>query len=126
MKEDVMTHGLPATMVACIVGIAVAVVVMPPAAQSQSVESLKDNDGIFVDKGTFKIVRSNGAKSDPEKVLAQLGAKEVAAGAVIYRHGDKLYIVDGTPPANASPQFMVTLHDWCPTCHWYTPGSYMK
>lgn len=88
--------------------------------------TLNDNDGIFVDKGTFKAVRGNGAKGDPAATLARLGAKEVKAGAVIYRHGDKLYIVDGTPPENATPQFMVTLHDWCPTCHWYTPGSYMK
>ena len=88
--------------------------------------TLNDNDGIFVDKGSFKALRGNGAKGDPATTLAKLGAKEVKQGAVIYRLGDKLYIVDGTPPTDATPQFMTTLKDWCATCSWYTPGSYMK
>jgi hypothetical protein len=95
-------------------------------AQSAETGALNDNDGIFVDNKTFKIVRSNGAKGDPAATLAKLGAKEVSATAVIYRHGGKLYIVDGTPPANATPQFMITLEQWCATCPAYTPGSYMK
>jgi hypothetical protein len=33
-----------------------------------------------------------------------MGAREVSAGAIVFRHGDKLYIVDGTPPAHATPQ----------------------
>ena len=94
--------------------------------QSQDVVTLGDNDGIFVDRKSFKVVRGNGAKGDPAAALAHLGAKEVAAGAIIYRSGDKLYIMDGTPPANAEPQFMKTMSDWCPTCNWYVPQSYMK
>jgi hypothetical protein len=124
-----VTYAPSQTTIAWIIGIAVAFAAIPQPGIAQSADTiaaLSDNDGIFVDKGTFKVVRGNGAKSDPENVLAQLGAREVSAGAVIYRRGDKLYIVDGTPPANTSPQFMVTLQDWCPTCHWYTPGSYMK
>jgi hypothetical protein len=114
---------------------AAAIVLVPMAALAQAtsgkadtgeVFALNDNDGIFVDKGSFKVVRANGAKGDPAATLAKMGAKEVSASAVIYRLGDKLYIVDGTPPANATTQFMTTLQDWCATCHWYTPGSYMK
>jgi hypothetical protein len=30
----------------------------------------------------------------------------VSAGAIIFRSGDKLYIVDGTPPADLPPQAM--------------------
>jgi hypothetical protein len=95
--------------------------------QSEMILALNDNDGIFVDKMTFKAFRGKGQKSDPV-TLTKLGAKEVSAGAIIYRSGDKLYVIDGTPPANASPQFMKDLQDWCPTCSWYdqNKGSYMK
>ena len=48
-----------------------------------------------------------------------MGAREVSAGAIIYRSGDKLYIVDGTPPANAAPQAMKDFQD-----NW--SASYMK
>jgi hypothetical protein len=96
------------------------------AQSAEPLFALNDNDGIFVEKGSFKVLRGNGAKGDAAATLAKMGAREVSASAVIYRLGDKLYIVDGTPPANASPQFMSTLHDWCATCSWYTPGSYMK
>ena len=40
------------------------------------------------------------------RLLTKMGAREVSAGAIIFRSGDKLYIVDGTPPADASPQAM--------------------
>jgi hypothetical protein len=105
---------------------ALAMVSVVWAQSTETSFTLNDNDGIFVDKKTFKAVRANGAKGNPQATLAKMGAKEVAASAVIYRLGDKLYIVDGTPPENATPQFMITLQDWCATCHWYTPGSYMK
>jgi hypothetical protein len=112
------------TTVAAALGLAYVTIAW---AQSQDATPLlKDNDGIFVDKKTFKVVRANGAKGDPAATLARMGAREVSGAAVIYRLGDKLYIVDGTPPAETTPQFMTTLHDWCPTCHWYTPGSYMR
>ena len=48
-----------------------------------------------------------------------MGAREVSAGAIIFRSGDKLYIVDGTPPADAAPQAMKDFQD-----SWNT--SYMK
>jgi hypothetical protein len=37
------------------------------------------------------------AKGDPAAQLATSGAREVADGAIIFRSGDKLYIVDGKP-----------------------------
>ena len=47
------------------------------------------------------------AKTDnPVAVLTKMGAREVSAGAIIFRSGDKLYIVDGTPPADLPPQAM--------------------
>jgi hypothetical protein len=88
-------------------------------APSQDVISkLGDNEGIFVAKANFDVVKG-AAKGDPAATLAKMGAREVSAGAIIYRSGDKLYIVDGTPPSNAAPQAMKDFQD-----NWNT--SYMK
>ena len=76
-------------------------------AQSPSqdvISKLENNQGIFVDKKSFDVVKGASAKSDPLAGLTKMGAREVSAGAIIFRSGDKLYIVDGTPPADLPPQ----------------------
>jgi hypothetical protein len=45
-----------------------------------------------VEKGTFKLQLGKG--ETPPEQIAKMGAKEVAHGAIIFRSGDKLYIVD--------------------------------
>ena len=68
------------------------------------ISALSNNQAIFVDKASFNVVWGEGG--DPAGTLAKMGAREVSTGAIIYRSGDKLYIVDGTPPADAAPQAM--------------------
>ena len=76
-------------------------------APSQDVISkLDNNQGIFVDKKTFDVVKGNAKTDNPVAALTKMGAREVSAGAIIFRSGDKLYIVDGTPPADLPPQAM--------------------
>jgi hypothetical protein len=76
-------------------------------APSQDVISkLDNNQGIFVDKNSFDVVKGNAKTDNPLPTLTKRGAREVSAGAIIFRSGDKLYIVDGTPPADAPPQAM--------------------
>jgi hypothetical protein len=76
-------------------------------APSQDVISkLDSNQGIFVDKKSFDVVKGNAKTNDPVATLTKMGAREVSAGAIIFRSGDKLYIVDGTPPAGLPPQAM--------------------
>jgi hypothetical protein len=53
-------------------------------------------DGIHVDKGTFKIMRGS-EKTDPTAQITKLGARPVEEGAIIFRSGDQLYIVDAVP-----------------------------
>ena len=62
------------------------------------VDKLASNEGILVDMKEFKIHKGT-AKGDPAAQLAKAGAKEVTEGAIIFRSGDKLYIVDGKPAA---------------------------
>src|SRR6516165_2368889 len=57
------------------------------------VGELANNQGIFVDGKTFKIVRGT-AKGDPAAEIAKMGAKEIGPGAILFRHGDKLYGVE--------------------------------
>lgn len=73
------------------------------------VGEIGDNEGFFVDAKTFKIARGK-AKGDPTAAIAKLGAKEVGPGAIIFRHGDKLYMVEAPRPA-PSPQAMKDFQD---------------
>ena len=60
------------------------------------IDDLASNEGIFVDKGTFKVMRGT-AKTDPSAQIMKLGARPVEEGAIIFRSGDQLYIVDAVP-----------------------------
>ena len=49
--------------------------------------------GLHVDPKTFNITKGS-PKTDPSAELVKLAAQEVKAGAIIFRNGDKLYLVD--------------------------------
>ena len=73
-----------------------AIVRSRPAVAAAPIDNLANNEGIFVNKGTFKIVRGM-AKGDPTAQIAKLGARPANEGAIIFRSGDKLYVVDAVP-----------------------------
>src|SRR5262245_32799552 len=78
--------------------------VMPIAgARAQSAVGIAEGDGIFIDGRNFEIVhrKSGGGAGQPSDVL---GAREIGPGAIIYRVGDRLYIVDATARLPAGPQ----------------------
>ena len=58
---------------------------------------LASNEGIYVDMSEFRIAKG-AAKGDPAAQIQKSGAREVSDGAIIFRSGNKLFIVDGTPP----------------------------
>lgn len=62
--------------------------------------ALNINEGIYVDRKSFGIIKGS-AKTDPTAQIAKLGALEVKAGAIIFRAGDKLYLVDADPDAKS-------------------------
>jgi hypothetical protein len=45
------------------------------------------------------------AKTDPVAQITKLGARPVNDGAIIFRTGDKLYIVDAAP--GGSPMYLL-------------------
>ena len=81
-----------------VTGSAIAQLGMPMYMKSEvdALATLANNEGVYVDKGTFRL-RVGTAKADPMPQIAQMGGKEVANGAIIVRTGGKLYIVDGKP-----------------------------
>ena len=64
---------------------------------SSQLGPLSSNEGIYVDMHDFSI-HKGVAKGDPAAQIAKLGAKKVSDGAIIFRSGDALYIVDSKPP----------------------------
>ena len=78
------------------VAIGVGVAATLAGAASTPIGDLGNNEGIFVNKKTFQIVRRMST-SDPAAQIAKLGARPVTEGAIIFRLGDKLYNVDAVP-----------------------------
>jgi len=71
------------------------------AAQAQNkLGSIGNNDSIFIDGKTFEILGGK-AKGDIAAQVKNLGAREVGGGAIIFRSGDKLYILGGAGAAAA-------------------------
>jgi hypothetical protein len=68
------------------------------SSSQEALGQLGTNEGIYVDTKGFKISKG-AAKSDASKHVEKLGAREVTDGAIIFRAGEKLYIVDGRPPS---------------------------
>jgi hypothetical protein len=79
-------------------GLAVGASRFAVAAPEGQVGGLAANEGIFVDPKSFSISKGV-AKTDPAVQIMKLGAREVTNGAIIFRHGDKLYLVDADPKA---------------------------
>jgi len=70
-----------------------------PNNQQPTLGQLGNNEAIVVDLKGFNIAKA-GAKGDTSSHIDKLHATEVAEGAIIFRSGDKLYIVDGKEVAN--------------------------
>jgi hypothetical protein len=60
---------------------------------------LANDEAIVVDLKGFNIAKA-GAKGDTASHIDKLHAREVAEGAIIFRSGNKLYIVDGKEVAS--------------------------
>ena len=65
-----------------------------PNSQQPMLGQLANNEAVLVDLKNFNIAKA-GAKGDTSSHIDKLKAREVSEGAVIFRSGDKLYIVDG-------------------------------
>jgi hypothetical protein len=71
--------------------------------------TIGDNDSIFVDGETFKVIPGEG-RGDVSAQIRALTARELGPGAIIFRSGKRLYIVEASQPA-ARPAYPVTNPD---------------
>jgi hypothetical protein len=96
-----------ASLVAAGIGalaLAIGVSRLAGAATQQPIADLSNNEGIYVELKTFKVHRGM-AKTDPQAQITKLGARPVNEGAIIFRAGDQLYIVDAAP--GGTPMYLL-------------------
>jgi hypothetical protein len=84
-------------------------------AWAQDALSIANNDSVYIDATTFKVAPGK-AKGDLAAQINKLGARELGAGAIIFRASDKLYIME----PGASPK-LVTYDPARPDA--YDPGD---
>jgi hypothetical protein len=96
-----------------------ATLAIADATNKEVLTTLDNNQGILVDKNNFNVIKGASATGDPLAAMQKMNPREVSAAAIVFRQNDKLYMLDGTPPANASPQAMKDFQD-----NWNV--SYMK
>ena len=83
----------PTAIIACWIGLAAALSA-PPQAHAQSMpNTIADRESVFIDGQTFSIV-PGAPKPDAAATIRDLGGRELGPGAIIYRNGDRLYILD--------------------------------
>jgi hypothetical protein len=68
---------------------------VPSGTQAQNAATIAENEGIFIDGHTFEMVPGQPTH-DARTLIEALGAREIGPGAIIFRSGDRLYIV-GAP-----------------------------
>ena len=81
------------TLIGAMVGLASGFSVLTEAQSQSAVGTIADNDSIFVDGKTFEVTPGK-AKGDLSAQIKALGARDLGPGAVIFRSGGKLYILD--------------------------------
>ena len=62
----------------------------------QTARSIGNNESVFIDGKTLTVTQGT-SKDDVAAQIAKLGARDLGPGAIIFRSGDKLYIVDALP-----------------------------
>ena len=65
-------------------------------AQSKDALSIADNDSIYIDAKSFKIVPGK-AEGDASALIKKLDARDLGPGEIIFRSGGKLYMVAAPP-----------------------------
>jgi hypothetical protein len=85
-------QGKSISSIGAIVGIASIVSNFAMAQSPTLPAAIADNDSIYIDGKTFAITPGR-AKGDTSTQIEALGARDLGPGAIIFRSGEKLYIV---------------------------------
>jgi hypothetical protein len=66
------------------------------AAQSREALSIADKEGIYIDGKSFKVARGT-ANGEASSLIENSGARDLGPAAIVFRKGDKLYLVTVAP-----------------------------
>ena len=80
-----------AAAIACISSVSRSAV-----AESRDALGIADNDSVYIDTKSFKIVPGK-AKVDASALIKKPDARNLGPGTIIFRSGDQLYIADDPP-----------------------------
>jgi hypothetical protein len=86
---------VPRAIFAACMGLAAGVLASPEARCQSAAGSIADQESVFIDGETFRIVPGR-PKPDAGASIGDLGGRELGPGAIIYRNGDRLYML-GAP-----------------------------
>jgi hypothetical protein len=89
------------SLIGAVLGLAAGFQVLTEAHAQSAEGAIADNDSVFVDGKTFAVTPGK-AKSTSADQIKRLGARDLGPGALIFRSGDRLYIVD-SPLRLSSP-----------------------
>jgi hypothetical protein len=87
------SRGALRAFLAAMVGLASNISTLAGARAQDAPGTIADHDSIFIDGKTFKVTSGRGKADAPAQSKA-LGARDLGPGAIIFRSGEKLYIVD--------------------------------
>ena len=93
-----------ATLIAATVAMMSSVSTLAMAQSQDAVRSIANNDSIFIDGKSFSVTPGK-SKEDVAAQIKNLGAREMGPGAIVFRSGDKLYIVDVATPYEKSASY---------------------
>jgi Putative metallopeptidase len=91
--KSLMRGSMSHALAAALVGLASNLAAPAVAQDSVSAGAINDNDSIFIDGQTFRILPGK-AKGDAAAQIRELDARDLGPGAIVFRSGDRLYIVD--------------------------------
>ena len=75
---------------------ALAATVSPAALAQDAARTLADNEGVLIDGKALTITAAR-AKGDVASQIGNLSARPLGPGAIVFRSGDRLYMIDGGP-----------------------------
>jgi Putative metallopeptidase len=85
----------PRAIIAAWIGLAAGFAAAPQARSQPAPGIIGDQESVFIDGQTFTIVPGR-PKPDAAPVIRDLGGRDLGPGAIIYRNGDRLYLL-GAP-----------------------------
>src|ERR1700720_722174 len=99
-KNHTLGGGFPMTKLKSLMTGTTAIMLLlgvPSWAAEQAGLGIANNDSIYIDGNSLKIVPGKG-KGDASALIKKLDARAVGAGMIIFRSGDKLYMADAPSP----------------------------